>query len=88
MAFDINKLCRPAYIYLVIASIIAIVSALLNINNLNLIALSSQFLCIIICTFILYSICSVSEPIAWVFTITFVLLVLSGIIVALQSRNN
>lgn len=77
MTFDIARLCKPAHVYFIIAVIIIIVSALLNINNLDIGGLISQFASIVICTMILMFLCNTIPTLAWVFTILFILSAIS-----------
>ena len=82
-----DQVCRPAFIYLVIAVIIALVVAFFNLQKLSISALLSQFSSILLCTLILMGLCTIEPALSWAFVVIFILLALSGSIGMLQGFN-
>ncbi|CAH6421132.1 Hypothetical protein KVN_LOCUS151 [uncultured virus] len=79
-----DQICRPAFIYLIVACIIALVVAFFNLQRLNMASLLSQFSSILLCTLILMGLCTIEPALSWAFTIIFILLALSGSIGMIQ----
>ena len=81
--FNYDKICRPALVYFVIAVILALITLFLGFSQGTTQStwgnFSSQFLSIILCTFILMGICSFYPPLSWAFVILFILCNLSAL---------
>lgn len=78
-----DKICRPALIYLVIALIMLAIGVIIKFDSFNLGATCGQFSSIILCTIILAVLCNlgnIGEDVSWVITTIFILCTLSGIV--------
>lgn len=81
---DYGRICRPAVIYFVIATILACVTFLLasmqGTWETGLGNFSSQMLSIILCSLILMGICNVFPGLSWAFVVLFILCNLSALV--------
>lgn len=68
-----SPICKPAFIYLVIALIMLCIGVLLKLSMYNIAITASQFFAIIICTLLLMGICEISPEISWVITGIFII---------------
>lgn len=65
-----DKICKPAMVYFVVAIILCLVGVLMKLNDFNFWESFSNLLSIICCTIILAAICQFSnnDTISWIIT--------------------
>lgn len=68
-----DTICRPAFTYFIIATIVCIITLLFNYAQVGLADLCSQLVTITSCTLILMGLCKFREELSWVFTTFFVI---------------
>lgn len=80
MAYEIDytKFCRPAVIYFVIATIMALCTLFLSRGNFA--NFSSQMLSIVFCSLILMGVCNVYPEISWAIVVIFIICNVSAIL--------
>ena len=84
-----DKICKPALIYLVVAVIMLAVGVILRFESFNLGVTCSQFCSIILCTVVLAGFCSIGTPeISWIITAIFLLCTFSGIVAMIMNLFN
>ena len=75
-----KSICRPAFVYLVIALIMMFVGMLLNFRSVTMGASFMQLCSIVLCTLVLMGLCNVAPEISWAITIIFIVCTVIGII--------
>lgn len=75
-----DKICKPALIYFLIAVIMLFVGIIVRFDTFNMGSVCSQFSSIIICTLILMGICNIAPEISWIITGIFILCTISFIV--------
>lgn len=77
------QICQPAYVYMVLAIIVLCVSVFLQLFMSGTVGsfteILSQFFAILFCTLLLMVICSFAPALSWIFTIIYILCLISGI---------
>jgi len=84
---NIYNICKPGFVYFVIALIILCVKTIIRFKYrpFNLVAFCSQLGSIILCTILLFGFCNYSYNIAWIITIMFILGTLTELIIAVKN---